>query len=458
MKIDETAFACDCDGVGYTGETCDILLINAPEFSALTVNSPIKFSMSSSPDREFTLELISDDRKSLKVIPSSMKFSQTLTHYNITVKAKKPGKYTLIYKVSDQTLRYQPILPATILVTNGTVEKSNYFDKYGVKLGILKPGCCSSETLFNIQCPSSKDSPLFLKSTCGWTEKGTFHSPGIIFSSDNSFDMPIAIAGAKIRQRKSDIDLLSLSKEEFENDCIACNDGNCDVIPVSLNNVQSFLYHESLTSTYFYYSSKLIPKWLKLNAIPSNRTHDIHSYTVDLVSSDYLKTIAECLKFTTVSDGLYSVMLYSGSLRAKVAKELVQFQSNGSSVFCFAVNLCKGSSSPLYIAIPDKSQDVLQSVEFIRDLKIKGWTITVNSLVMSDSQISTSETVKPILYWNGKEFFTSHRQQPNIITSVDFNKHFSSNDTMQASWNFTGDVFWFHDNINKVCIYVYVHS
>lgn len=464
MEIEDVDFACDCEGTGYTGITCDILLINVPEFSTLTINSPMKFYMSSSPDREFVLDLVSDDRKSFKVIPSSLTFSQTLTHHNITVKVRKPGKYTLIYKVNDQTIRYQPIPPATILAINGTTEKSDYFDKYGVKLGVLKPGCCSSETLFQIHCPSSSADPLLLKSTCDWIDKGNFYSPGIIFSSDNKFDMPIGIAGAKVRLRKTDVFLSSLSKEEFDSDCMKCGDGSsdtpteCNGMPLSLNDVQSFLCHESLASTYFHYSSKLIPKWLKLNALSSNRTHDMHSYVVDLVSSDYLNSFSECSKLTTVTDGLYSVMLYSGSFRIKVDKEAVQLQSNGSSAFCFGVNLCEGASSAFYIAIPDEAQAVLQSLEFTHDLRSKGWAINVYSLVISDSEINKkkkSDVVEPIPYWNGKEYFTSYREQPNIITRVKFNKRFSNNDTIKADWNFAGDVLWSHGNINKVRKYIH---
>ena len=462
-ETEETDFVCDCAGVGYTGKICDVLLIDVPEFSVLAVNSETKFSMFSSPDREFTLEIVSDDRRLLKVIPSSMTFSLLQTYHNVTIKARKPGKYTLTYKVNDQTLRYQPIPPATILVTNNTVEKSDYFDTYGVKPGVLKPSCCSSETMFQIQCPFSKASPLFLKSTCGWTEKGsTYFSPGVIFSSDNKFDMPIAITGAKVRLQKSNVNLLSLSKEEFESDCIACSDGSadmpaqCDVIPLTLNDVQSFLCHETLASSYFHYSSRLIPKWLKLNTLPSNRTHDIHSYIVDLMSTDDLKNIDGCGKITTDAVGYYSVMLYSGSLAAKINKESVQFQSDGSSVVCFAVNLCEGSSSPLYIAIPDDIQDVLQSLEFMRDLKSKGWTIAVNSLVISDSQLNKkkSDMVKPISYWNGMEHFILHNQPPNMLTNVKFNKQFSRDDTVKVNWAFSGNVLWLHDNINKVCSYV----
>ena len=452
--------------MGYTGKTCDILLINVPGFSILAINDKTEFSVSSSPDREFTLRLISDDRSSLKAMMSSsmnssMTFSQTRTHQNGMLKAKKPGLYTLMYKVNDPTLRYQPIPSAIILVTNGTAGKSDYFDTYGVKPGVLKSGGCSSDMMFHFKCPSTQASSLILQSTCGWNKRDNFYySPGVIFSSDNKFDMPVAIAGAKVRLREDNqvAKLLSLKNEEFESDCTECNYKSSDVPTrskvksLTLNDVQSFLCNESLASTYFHYSSKLIPRWLKLSTLSSNRTHNIHSYIVDLISSDKLKNRGECAKLTTITDGVYSVMLYSGSLRAKIDKEFVQFQSTSFPVFCFAVNLCKGSSSPLYIGIPDEVQTELQSLEFMRDLKSKGWIINVNSLAISDSRISKmkSNMEKPTSYWNGKEYFTSYRQQPKMVTSVKFSKKFSGDDTVKAYWYFHGDILWLHDNINKV--------
>ena len=104
IETEEGTFACECDGVGYTGKTCEVLLIDVPEFSALAVNSPIEVPFSSYPDRDFVLYLEPDDRDSLKVRPKSMMFSQTHTHYNVTVRAKKPGRYILKYTVKDKTL------------------------------------------------------------------------------------------------------------------------------------------------------------------------------------------------------------------------------------------------------------------------------------------------------------------------------------------------------------------
>ena len=407
------------------------------------------------------LYLEPDDEKSLKVKPNSVMFSQEHTHHNVTVKGKKLGRYTLNYRVKDETLNYQPIPAATLLVTNGVVNKSDYFVKYGLKPGILQPGCCANDIPLQSQCPNSLQ--IFLKSTCGWKANGTY-SPGIIFSSgiNGRFHLPIAIAGAKVKLRKSGIyrDLQNLNNDEFESNCMHCSNGSagnvinpdkqCNNHPLSLNDVQSFLCHESLASTYFHHSSRLTPKWLKLKTLSSNRTHDAHSYMVDLVYPEELKIINECSKLTTVTDGLYSVMLYGGSLEVKVDKESMQFQSDGSK-FCYAVNLCEGVFSPFYIAIPGEAQMVLQSTEFMHDLENKGWAIIVNSIVLSDSKINiVSDVVNHIAFWNGNQFFMSYKRQPNMLANIEFTKLFSRDDTVKAKWVFSGNAYVFHDNINKV--------
>jgi len=60
------------------------------------------------------------------------------------------------------------------------------------------------------------------------------------------------------------------------------------------------------------------------------------------------------------------------------------------------------------------------------------------------------DIVKPIPYWNGEKFSIPSRQQPKMVTHVEFTKLFSSNDGVKAQWVFSGNVYLFHDTFNKV--------
>ena len=67
--------------------------------------------------------------------------------------------------------------------------------------------------------------------------------------------------------------------------------------------------------------------------------------------------------------------------------------------------------SPLYITIPNNAQSVLESFQFMQDLKGKGWTTYISSLAISNSTIDVEPHSKSS-YWNGIQYF-----QPDQVTS-----------------------------------------
>ena len=431
---------------------CDVLLIITPDISGLRINSPMNFSLFARPDRNFVLELV-PNKDAFIIVPSSVMFSAVLTQHKVSMTAREPGLYTLEYKVTDDSVNYQPIPPATILVSRNNTEIS-YCESRNITCGLIQPGCCSSnEAQLNIefQCPST-DNELLLKSTCGWVTNGTRYSAGVIFSSIDGFDMPVAIAGAQFFPQTTHIDLQSRITDEFNGGCVVCNAStNCQVERLSVNVVQDFLEYDSLAFTYLHQSMELIPSWLIMKVLPSDHIHDFRSYLVYLVYSDALNRVQECNGLTALTDGLYSILVYTGNLEVMLDEDTRQYESDGSPL-CFAVNLCEGSSSPLYVSISDDTQNVLQSFEFMRDLKSKGWDIAIRNLIMSDANIIPQPLMSQLSYWNGIEHFSPNLQNINMITKVEFTKSFLGNTSINANWNFIGSVHWFHEDFNEVCL------
>ena len=435
-----------------------MLLINTPDISGLRINSPMKFSLFAQPDRTFVLELVPDDKSTIIIMPSSVMFSKVLTQHKISMTAKGPGLYKLQYKVKDDSLNYQPIPPATILVSENDTGVS-YCESRNITCGLIQPGCCSAnESQLNLEfkCPSS-DNELLLRSMCGWVTKGTRHSAGVIFSSIDGFDMPVAIAGAQIFPQTTHIDLQGLTTFEFNHGCVACTGStNCQVERLSVNIVQDFLEYDSLAFTYLHQSMELIPSWLIMKVLPSGRIHDFRSYLVYLVYSDALNRVQECNGLTALTDGLYSILVYTGNLEVMLDEETRQYTSNGSTV-CFATNLCEGSSSPLYVSISGDAHKVLDSFRFMHDLRSKGWNILINDIILSDTNaIPTFDEVSQLSYWNGIDFISPNLQNPNMNTKVEFTKSFSGDSGVEANWMFFGNVQWFHEDFNDVCTYVCV--
>ena len=450
---------CNCDGTGYSGEKCDVLLINTPDISPLVINFPKNFSLFSRPDRNFVLELVPHDKNNLKVKPSSLMFSEMITEHNISVIAIKPGIYKLQYKIKDNTLNYQPIPPATILASDNDTNFRSCEER-NVTCGLMQPGCCrANERQLNLkfQCPPS-DSELFLKSTCGWVDEKSpdpLHSAGVIFSSINGFELPIAITGAQFLPKTTHIDLQGLTAFEFRHGCVRCTKyPNCAIERLPVESVQEFLRYDSLAFTYLHQSAELVPSWLTLRVLPSDRDHDHRSYFVYLVYSANLNRVQECNELNALTDGLYSILVYLGTLEVTLDEETRQHKSNQSAV-CIATNLCEGSSSPLYISISDEAQTMLNSFEFMRDLKSKGWSVIINNVIMIDTNvIPISEEPLQFMYWNGREYFLPNLKNPNMVTNVKFTKSFFVDTGIEASWNFSGNVHLFHKDFNEVCPYL----
>ena len=457
---DENTFTCDCDGTGYTGEICDVLLINTPDISDLMINSPMNFSLFAQSNRTFVLELVPDDKDAIIIMPSSVMFSKVLTQHKISLTATKPGFYKLQYKVKDDSINYQSIPPAIILVSENDTDLS-YCESRNITCGLIQPGCCSAnEAQLNLEfkCPSSNNE-LLLKSKCGWNLKGPLHSAGVIFSSINGFDLPVAIAGAQFFPQSTHIDLQGLTTFEFNHGCIACiRSTNCQAERLSVNLVKDFLEYDALAFTYLHQSLELIPSWLTLKVLPSGHIHDFRSYLVYLVYSDALNRVQECNGLTALTDGLYSILVYTGNLEVMLDEETRQYTSNGSAV-CFATNLCEGSRSPLYVSISGDAHTVLDSFRFLHDLRSKGWNILINNLILSDTDaIPIFNEASQLSYWNGIDFILPNLQSPNMITKVEFTKSFSGNSGVEASWNFFGNMQWFHKDFNDVRTRMYVFS
>ena len=448
-SMTEDTFTCNCDGTGHTGELCDVLLINIPDISSLRINSPMNFSLFAQPDRSFVLELVPDNKSAIIIMPSSVMFSKLITQHEISMTARGPGFYKLEYQVEDDSINYQPIPPVTIIVRDNDTGLS-YCEERNITCGLIQPGCClANETQLGLEfrCPSA-DNPLLLKSTCGWVTKGTLHSAGIIFSSFDGFDMPVAIAGAQFFPQLTHIDLQGLNTFEFNHGCVACSgDSYCQVERLSVNLVQDFLDNDSLAFTYLHQSMELIPSWLTMKVLPSDRLRDFRSYLVYLVYSDALNRVQECNGLTALTDGLYSILVYTGSLEVMIGEEMRQYTSNGS-IICFATNLCEGSSSPMYISISNDAHSVLNSFGFMHDLRSKGWNILIDNLVLSDkNSISVFDEGSKFSYWNGINFISPNLQNSNIIVKAEFTKSFSG---VKALWKFIGNIQLFHKDFNNV--------
>ena len=95
-------------------------------------------------------------------------------------------------------------------------------------------------------------------------------------------------------------------------------------------------------------------------------------------------------------------------------------------------------------------------LDFLHDLRSKGWNIKINNLILSDSNtIPPFDEVVQYSYWNGMDNFLENLQNPNMATEVEFLKIFSGDAGVEASWGvFLEMCSCFMMIFNDVCTYV----
>ena len=418
----------------------------------------MRLLISAKPDEELVLNLIPDNKVFFKVEPSSVTFSQNHTEQSILMNATKSGLYKLQFKIQDRdSFDIEDVPPASILVIDNIGNESNYFVRHEVEPGLLVPGCFLADSnvtdQLDITCPN--DNEIFFNSTRRWNTKGSVNSAGVIFSNTNGFIMPIAIAGAKLKKQQEggpyiEVDSLNTFEFTFNCDRQLQGDGVCEDKCLSVNDIQSILHYESLAFTYLHHSMLLVPDWLKLKALPSNRTsHNENSYMVNLVYSDGFELVQDCNTLTALTNGLHSILVYTSPLEIQLSNETKELEA-GTVPVCFATNLCEGSASPLYITIPNDVHPMLESFKFMRDLRSKGWSINITTVAISDATINIQSELLPLPYWNGSQYFFPDPLNPNMAVKVEFTKSFNMTEDFEVEWYFDGSVQLFHKDFNEV--------
>ena len=457
---EDRSFTCDCAGTMYTGINCENGIISVPVYPSLITNIQYSFVVTAKPDKNLILTMLPDDRSAVIVNPQSVEFTQNINSHNFTMESKRSGLFKLNYRISGASAsRFKLPQPSSVIAIENDTDESNsmeYFESRGLPYGLLQAGCCTPPAFFlEYGCPSGSGIVRF-NATCAWNQKG-LHSIGIVFSDNNGFGLPVAIAGIRF---DLNFGLISLSTFELRDPCNKCTQGlgrtddvvglsteECEQFKPSITDIRLFLDSEALAFTYLYYSNQLLPQWLKLNVTQSMRLHDSKSYRVTLAKSSEIEKVEGC-NFTEVySDGLYSVLMYSGILNVSVNLEEFIHTSQIHPV-CFAVNLCEGKSSPLYISIPPDASDILSNFVFMDILKL--WNITLYSISVTSNTITTE--MYEGTYWNGIGNHILKLKNYNLVLSNGISYSHPIKD-YHIDFSFTGTTYLSNNDIETVCIY-----
>jgi len=459
---------------------CQYGIIDLPQYPTLVAEAaPLQLSISARPGDSITIEFAPDNYQNLVFNPPSVTIQYPSTSANFTIYSTLPNIYTVNYIITGTNSDEFPTPePSTVLVTPLTTASPNsYFTDRDVPIGVLQPGCCQlHDSAPSYQCPNGGETLTF-DATCNWIQRKTRNfAPGIVFTNLDGLTLPASISGTELEFSNNLVSLNQLNAINLNEGCAECptiTRGNDSISNVggefapscsitfnpTIADINDFLNTESLAHSYFYYTNTLYPSWLKLLPINGNsRTHDTNSYQVTLVDSNELRDINGCEDLPVVEDGIYSVLLYSGTLNVSIPSigtYDIYTPPDDTTPLCFAVNLCAGSRTPFYIGIPTEAQPFFTSLPFIQNLMDNGWNINTEALAIVVGSgylnVDIMDRLSGFQYWDGiqditiSEYFTS----TSLVVQETFDRNFTKEDLL-CVLEFEGLSYIHYYNLNEV--------
>ena len=459
---------CDCDGTGYTGPQCQFGIIGAPPFPLLRIGQePSIVNYTAKPDNELRITLVQDDPNAVTFSPSPAVIVNPNVSASISITPLVSGLYRVAYILSGLDAFDFDIPQDSYLAITPEVAAPDYlyFINRDVMIGQLLPSCCTPAVPIYTTCPNGGS--ISVLSSCTISETmGTLLTEGIMFSTGNGLNLPMAIAGGRLRFLGNDIlvDQLTSSERSDTLDCSLCGslDGNlgnvsdvlpsqCDAFVPAISDIKDFLSSEALAFTYFIESRPLIPSWLTLVPVDyPSRGFALNAYQVDLQREVVVNSIETCSNIPGTTTGLHSLLHYSGLLDVTITDlfSATYTPSDSNIPLCFAVNLCQGEVSAFHIGLPRSARQFLRdNLNLLgADFDIAGISLTRNEplqIFPSNLPVFTEQ------YWNGRNRFTP--------TPVDLDIAFTGTlvipyqmDDLSIDFDFSGILGFGVDNFEEV--------
>ena len=169
---------------------------------------------------------------------------------------------------------------------------------------------------------------------------------------------------------------------------------------------------------------------------------------MDKVPAD-LTGIPECAEIVADEPGLYSVLRYGRSLVSFISGlPLFYRPSLLDAPLCFAVNLCKGTSTPVFVQLPPLVQRNIKLLPFLQPYISRGWKFTIPSAAIYNTPKSTlvNDT-----YWNGSALYEPSLPPFDLMIRTDVTVDFSSGN-LGVGFDFSGSVYYL---FNRMMVSIY---
>ena len=466
VEISDTQFYCNCTGTLYTGNKCDRGLILVPDIGELQYSSSVQLQITvAAPNDTLTLILRNPctlGGGGLFIRPCKMVFSPSETTGQSRIIGGHPGIHYMTFKLEGaDAISYKVPQPVPIIVGSG--RSSDYFTKLNRFSPFVYSSCCElSLLLSHFRCGTNPRDSIQFTSSCSWKRTGSYSvkTNGIVFSRYKNLSLPVSVAG--IAMSKTDLSTVSLSipsTESFQT-CDDCKDLQNDVSAINSDDTcykylpqsedfRQFTARQSLIRKFLVeVQANLMPDWLNLT-VPDDpdalRKIVEADYRVSIGSESEVRKLQDCEFLILDKKGYFSVLLHNGPLNFSLSTSTLSIEQHSISVpkkgsfYCFAVQLCSGDASPVYLSIPQSLQAEILNVGFLKKYLRKGWTFKMQSFIFWRNIVKISN-ISVSRYWNGLVHdYTPPMQESDVSIKMASTGSFTYKDT-NASFYFDGSV------------------
>ena len=451
-------FTCDCEGTGYNGPTCNRGIVTIQSIPTIIENEPsTMLEIDASPDDALIVSMQSNDEKGLNVTPSRVTITYPETKAQFNIEGKQSGRYTLNYVLSGRSAdSFATPEDSAIFVTRSRFGSSNrYFQAVDTNVGILRESCCAPDTSVFSECPMSTNEVEFL-STCSWQRNdSSYTTSGVVFSQFSELSLPLSIAGINVTLSRNTL-VTELPQSSSSSTCTPCVDNQnniadltkpfppeyekCYYYNFTIVDLEDLLTRLSLGTTYLNRIGAILPSWIGVRPFHGqNPSFNVDDFSGSLVVQPDLSGIPGCAEIVADEPGLYSVLRYSRTLGLFInGWPLFYRPSPSDAPLCIAVDLCKGTSSPVFVQLAPSVQPNIKSLPFLRQYVARGWEFTIPS-------VATFNTPKSIIinstYWNGSALYQPSLPPFDLMMKTDITVDFSSG-SLGVGCDFSGNVHY----------------
>ena len=364
-------FECDCTGTLYTGELCQIGLVEIPSIPELVVDvESDEIFVYARPTGYITVTLTAEPPL-LELIPPSIQIDAHDTKSSFKMKASKAGTYVLKFKIEDgvNQYKYEPPEDKQVYVFAKKISILTDFD-FDFLIG-SEGRSCNSMSIGN---------GLELHSMCQIDEE-TFQTPGFTFiKSNNSLTLPLSIAGldgsARKRFQSNVIDPSKGVKDYISSKHVKNCSQNCHHNVSNIVQIEYTLQNQFFQKTFIDQIARKLPKWLELYSTESSPDYNVDNLLTKLWSKETLyddKGGKACPTFNLkefpldFSNGESINVYYSSTpMLMKVLK--TKSKISDISKVCFLSGLHSGnvhilSSAPMKFVDSSKQHHVIDTLQ-----------------------------------------------------------------------------------------------